>query len=717
MTYVNDSSGERNPFAVTTYVRDDDILTKVFRLDEAGRLQIDSGQCRMARGKARRVELANLRELATLIEGFRINQALSLGTLRPDLPDEVTIAAEDLLDQEPGAFARNLQNLIFPPGRPAVTLIDTDSKGMPPAVIARLKELGGYQQALRQVVPLLAGAATLTRSSTSSWLKNVDTGVWLRRASSLHLYVIIADGTDNARFLKTLHERCWLWGLGWFLVSSCGSLLPRSIIDSSVGSPERLVFEAPAFAVPPLEQDLGRRRCYLTAGGVLDSLLACPPLTDEERQRLDKLMSAARTAIQPKADAIREAWIDARAPIMAEKRGISIEAARHVLEQEAGGVLLPECELIFVDPEIGTVTVADVLNDPTNFIGKTLADPIEGPSYGRNKAMVLYRDRRLYIKSFAHCGMEYELRDPNAGGFTFDHFLHVRTQSKFMCIPQRKMWNATSVDYELPPVPMVDARGQPLLDEKTGRQKTMPASRWIGKNQAAADITWAPGEPEIINDRICDEGGWVEQPGVKVFNLYRPPSIKPGDPNQAGPWLDLARKVYPDDADHIVKTLAHRVQFPGVKINHALVLVGSPGIGKDSILAPIRRAVGPWNFADQAPKNIVGRFNTFLKSVILRVNEARDLGDTSRYDFYDHMKQIIASPPEAHWIDAKNQQEYYIPNVNFVIITTNYLEEGIYLPPDDRRHYVALSGCTKTDFAADYWPKLWRWYENEAAAT
>jgi hypothetical protein len=63
-----------------------------------------------------------------------------------------------------------------------------------------------------------------------------------------------------------------------------------------------------------------------------------------------------------------------------------------------------------------------------------------------------------------------------------------------------------------------------------------------------------------------------------------------------GPWLDHVRCVYPDDADHIVKWLAHRVQRPGQKRNHALVLGGKQSIGKDTILEPVRRAVGPWNW-------------------------------------------------------------------------------------------------------------------------
>jgi hypothetical protein len=48
-----------------------------------------------------------------------------------------------------------------------------------------------------------------------------------------------------------------------------------------------------------------------------------------------------------------------------------------------------------------------------------------------------------------------------------------------------------------------------------------------------------------------------------------------------------------------------------------------------------------------------------------------------------------------------------------VIITTNHKTDGIHLPADDRRHYVAWSDATKEDFTADYWTSLHRWYEDE----
>jgi Family of unknown function (DUF5906) len=197
---------------------------------------------------------------------------------------------------------------------------------------------------------------------------------------------------------------------------------------------------------------------------------------------------------------------------------------------------------------------------------------------------------------------------------------------------------------------------------------------------------------------------------VSCFNLYRAPTLKPGNAAKADPWLEHLSKVYPNDAGHIIAWLAHRVQRPQQKINHALVLGGNQGIGKDTLLEPVKHAVGPWNFHEVSPQHMLGRFNGFLKSVILRVNEARDLGDVDRFAFYDHMKAYTAAPPDVLRVDEKNLREYNIVNCCGVIITSNHKTDGIYLPADDRRHHVAWSDLNKEDFQRPYWNGLWHWY-------
>lgn len=153
------------------------------------------------------------------------------------------------------------------------------------------------------------------------------------------------------------------------------------------------------------------------------------------------------------------------------------------------------------------------------------------------------------------------------------------------------------------------------------------------------------------------------------------------------------------------------MQLPAYKINHALVLGGPQGIGKDTILEPLKHAVGPWNFHDVSPMHLLGQFNGYAKSVILRVNEARDLGEINRFSFYDHTKIYTAAPPDVLRINEKNLREYYIFNCLGFIITTNHKTDGIYLPTDDRRHFVAWSLRTKEQFAPDYWNRIWSWYQ------
>ena len=142
------------------------------------------------------------------------------------------------------------------------------------------------------------------------------------------------------------------------------------------------------------------------------------------------------------------------------------------------------------------------------------------------------------------------------------------------------------------------------------------------------------------------------------------------------------------------------MQNPAQKINHALVLGGAQGIGKDTILEPIKDAVGPWNFHEVSPAQLLGRFTGFAKSVVLRVNEARDLGDAervNRFTFYDHTKIYTAAPPDVLRVDEKHLREYSVINCCGVIVTTNHKADGIYLPADDRGHFLAWSDLTKVE--------------------
>jgi hypothetical protein len=279
----------------------------------------------------------------------------------------------------------------------------------------------------------------------------------------------------------------------------------------------------------------------------------------------------------------------------------------------------------------------------------------------------------------------------------------------YFFIPCRELWPGSSVNARLPRIPLLTKSGQPKRD-KNGKPISIPATKWIDENRRVEQTTWHPGLAMFIADRLAVAGGWIEKHSAVSFNQYRAPRILPGDSSKAKPWLDHVRKIYPDDAEHIVRWLAHHRQHPGDKVNHALVLGGAQGIGKDSMLEPVKQAIGPWNFHEVSPAHLLGQFNSFVKSVILRINEGRDLGEIDRFKFYDHTKIYTAAPPDVLRVNEKHLKEYYALNCLGLIITTNHKSDGLYLPADDRRHYVAWSNYQKVDFTPDYWNTLWGFY-------
>jgi hypothetical protein len=700
--------GSSSDIEFTVFSKCGGALTKRIELLKDGSLVRDGSECKMSVGWGYRTQIPDLHAFAAKLMQLRSYQAIALGVLRDGLPDKVKVITKEKLNGQANTIARTQDYIVYRENHPALVLLDFDRDGMPRAVAERAKD---FWQALIEVLPALRNAKSLIRPSTSSGLSRSDTGKRFPDSGGWHSYVVARDGTDAERFLATLHDRCWLNGLGWIKLGAAGQKLERSIIDRMVAAPERLVFEAAPVLVKPIEQDEESRRPIVHEGEVLDTLAVCPPLTVKEQKAVEKLKAAAKVRIEPEAQRVRAAYIEKNALVLAARMGTSIEAAREQISSRCRGVLLPGDVLAFNDRKLkDCTTVADVLADPKRFEGCALADPIEGVSYGSSTAVVMLRrsDGQPWIKSFAHGGTSYTLDSGIDVGVKLENFYAYMPMHNFIFAPTREMWPAESVNARIPPVV--------IGTDSNGKEITIKASTWIDKNQPVEQITWTPGEPMIIPNRTISKGGWRERKGVSCYNLYYAPTIKLGDASKAKHWVRLVRKVYPTDADHIIKWFAHRRQRPAEKINHALVMGShAQGIGKDTILEGPKRAVGPWNFNELAPKNIFDPFNPWLRGVIVRVSEAKDMGDVSRYELYEKMKTLLVTPPDVSPCNEKHIKQHYVLNCMAFVLTTNHLTDGIYLPAEDRRHYVAWSECKPTDFTLEFWNGMWKWYDEGGA--
>ena len=134
-----------------------------------------------------------------------------------------------------------------------------------------------------------------------------------------------------------------------------------------------------------------------------------------------------------------------------------------------------------------------------------------------------------------------------------DFYCYMPLSNSYIFTPTGEMWPATSVNARVPPILVTDGP-EPLK---------MKASAWLARHRPVEQMTWAPGLPGLIKDRVISGGGWVSRPGSDSFNLYRPPTIALGDATKAEPWIEHVKKVFPDDAAHIIYYLAQRVQTQG----------------------------------------------------------------------------------------------------------------------------------------------------------
>jgi hypothetical protein len=385
------------------------LMSKSISLDEAGKLHSDASECRMVYGTATRAFAATASALVLIIASCGSDQAIALGRLKDELPDQVEVTVPSRLDGHPGAITRSRKFIDYRPGSPAWALIDFDTKGMPDEVAARIEAAGGMWAALLSVAPELAAAARVSRASTTAGLFRDDTGEPIPGSNGMHHYVMVRDGSDVARFLEDLHDRCWLYGFGWHLIGAAGQLLDRSLIDRMVGYGERLCFEGAPRIVAPVAQDLEKRVPEAFEGEAIYSDRVVSRLTEYERHRVNQAKLASAEALGKSAAAVRCEHDKKLAEAISSASGMPLLTALRLVAARHRGVLYPDVVLEF--DHLGIVTAGAVLADSEHFVGETLADPMEGVSYGRCKAMVIKDDDgALLIHSFAHGRGVYLLR-------------------------------------------------------------------------------------------------------------------------------------------------------------------------------------------------------------------------------------------------------------------------------------------------------------------
>ena len=181
-------------------------------------------------------------------------------------------------------------------------------------------------------------------------------------------------------------------------------------------------------------------------------------------------------------------------------------------------------------------------------------------------------------------------------------------------------------------------------------------------------------------------------------------------------WLDHCRHLVPNDSElqHLWDIMAFKLQYPKIKINHAVLHVGEEGSGKDLMWKPFI-----WSVCGEYLKNLAvvdgdrmqSQFNEHLESEILVLNELKEPDSAARRDLANKLKPIIAAPPEMFSVNPKGKKRYDVANRLFVLAFSNE-QVPISLSSQDRRWFCIHSAADAMEkIESGSGAALAKWYE------
>jgi len=205
----------------------------------------------------------------------------------------------------------------------------------------------------------------------------------------------------------------------------------------------------------------------------------------------------------------------------------------------------------------------------------------------------------------------------------------------------------------------------------------------------------------------------VARDGLPYGNRWRDarPTPVAGD---VSPWLAHVERMVPEEfeREHLLNALAHKVQFPTHKINHAILMGGNHGSGKDTLFAPFFWAIGgeaKANCSLVKNEDLNSQWGYALECEVMEIAELRQAEAKDRRALENTLKPIIAAPPELLMVNRKGMHPYMALNRVFVIAFSNE-RVAISLPSEDRRWFVLWCAAPKLPEAQAV--SLWNWYQH-----
>jgi hypothetical protein len=203
------------------------------------------------------------------------------------------------------------------------------------------------------------------------------------------------------------------------------------------------------------------------------------------------------------------------------------------------------------------------------------------------------------------------------------------------------------------------------------------------------------------NIKACDDVGIYPPPLIcpdGVFNMWQP------SPYEAQPFTGEDDPEFDKDAvslfvkhiemlcnydqtivDWICSFVAHSIQVPAVKPEHAITLIGDEGTGKSKLVQTIGKLYGEGKVLETTSpeRDVWGPFNSPMTTSFLVVLNETDKRNSK--DAEGRKKGVITEYPL--WINGKGKEQFLVNSYHRVLSTTNGADPN-QTSEGDRRNVI-----------------------------
>jgi len=568
----------------------------------------------------------------------------------------------------------------------------------------------------------IASAAYVSSVSTSACIYDKAGKLLRGEGSGTHIYLFPKHAIDIPRYLETLGKRLILAGYGRIEISRSGALNVRTLIDLTVGSPERLDFVGGAICRDGLIQK--RPKPVLVNENLLDTL-SLPDLTDNEEEQYWKIIEKLKQEAKPLSNKIKGVYIEQETQKLIKIRKITPQKAKQIIIDRQNHVLQDDDILYFAKNKGKGISVRQALEEYKEYDKQSLADPLEPEYDGNNltKAIFYYNQGKgdPRIHSYAHGSCKYAFQSMRSISEDITEPIKPKKKkpekTESERYPQETLVRLNELNKEFAGCLLGDKFR--IIHHRIDTILKQTSHVFLQKN---AFHDFYANEHRSVNT----ENGqklypisklWMEWPDRKTYkevvfypgkeslsdsayNLFQGFSIKP----QKGSWVRLKEHIFniicAGDNEHMTYLLdwmARCVQDPaGDRPGVAIVMRGGKGCGKGIFANYFGRIFGEAYMPISTSRGFVGRFNWHLaKCLCVFLDEAIWSGDKQHEG---QLKALITEPEMMY--EPKGVEPIKLKNYMNVIMASN--EDWVCPATIDERRFFVLEPLSEKKGDTEY---------------